>query len=108
MSSFPDRAVSTVLEASRIIKTSPGVLYLVTGLNTLAATQYILVFDAVALPDEGTAPTIPIHTARMRNFFWEGGRFGWYCEKGIVVCNSSTPQIKTIGLANCWFNVLFK
>ena len=94
------------LVASMVVKTGPGIVYGFTVTNTKAAAQYVLGFDAAALPADGAVPlfakSMPANDAV--GFNWLPGRtFG----TGLVLCNSSTQGTKTIGSADCLFDCQF-
>jgi hypothetical protein len=91
------------LEASRVLAPQKAVLFGLNITNTKASAQYILLHDASALPAEGATPavafTVPASTSAFVHFGLRGIGFA----NGIVVCNSSTAHIKTIGAADCVF-----
>lgn len=102
----PLNAASPRLEASRVVKSGPGILYGLTVTNTNAAAQFVQVFDAAALPADAAVPlfakSVPAGDAV--GFQWLPGRTFL---TGIVVCNSSTAGAKTIGAADCLFDAQF-
>ena len=97
---------STADEASHVVKASAGVLYGFSGHSSTA--QYIQIHDAATLPADTAVPEIVIYVEAGANFAWDSGKFGKYFGTGIVITNSSTRPLKTIGAADCWFNVSFK
>ena len=97
---------SARLQASAVVKTGPGLLYGITVTSTLASAQYLLVFDASTLPADGAIPllakSVPANDAV--GFSWLPART---FQVGCIVCNSTTNTSKTIGAANCFFDVQF-
>ena len=101
-------STSIAYEASRIVKPTPGTLYGLTGYNSKASAQFILIFDAPLLPAEGAVPAIIIAVAATTPFSLDYGSLGRQFKRGIVICNSSTANTKTIGSADCWFDVQYR
>ena len=109
LNTAPSMASSTAYEASNVAKATAGILYAVWGYNSLASTQYIQVHNTAALPADTAIPIIIFKVDASDNFYFDiGGSFGITCATGITVCNSSTGATKTIGAADCWFNVSYK
>jgi hypothetical protein len=65
------------------------------------------VFDAATVPADTAVPLITIDiatlTAKGVSFAYPGRVF----ESGIVICNSTTDSTKTIGAADCIFDVQY-
>jgi len=95
---------SAALEASIVAKAAAGTLYSVTGYNSGAA-QFIQIHDAASLPVDTAVPAVSFRVPAASNFAYEDD--GRAMANGIVVCNSSTQPTKTIGAADCWFNVTY-
>lgn len=90
------------------VSTSASRLYMLTGLNT-GPNQWIMVFDAARAPADTTVPLIPpINVLAGQNFSMGFGDGGRPFANGIYVCNSTTAGTKTIGAANCFFDVLYR
>jgi hypothetical protein len=104
----PDNNPSAALEASRVIKASPGVLYGLSGYNANAGTRYIQLFNSTTLPADTAVPVLTIPVATGASFNIDFGAYGMGFSVGIVVCNSSTGPTKTIGAADSWFTPRFK
>ena len=98
---------SSAYEASAVVKSSPGTIFSIVGYNSKTSAQFIQIHDASSLPEDTTAPKISFTAPAKSNFFYDFGEIGRQCSTGIVVCNSSTGATKTIGSADCWFNVQY-
>lgn len=99
-------AMSSAVEASHIIKATPGTLYSLTITNTKASAQYVLVMDSATLPADGAVtllfPPIAVGAASTTIVSFPGPLVA---AAGIVVSNSSTGTFsKTIGSADCIFS----
>lgn len=87
----------------------PGhiVVYGFTVYNSNAAAQYVLMFDANELPANGQVPIFAQNAAtkQLSGVSWtpQGREF----LEGFVLCNSSTDTTKTIGAADCFFDVQY-
>jgi hypothetical protein len=97
-------ANSRAAAASLVISGNPSLLLGFTVSST--ATQFLQIFDASAVPADTTVPLLvfaltagaplPVEWLSPRSF-----------QNGIVMCNSSTQHTKTIGSANCIFDVQY-
>ena len=104
----PSNVSSTAYEASHVVKSSAGVLFSMTGHNSANAGQFIQFHNATSLPADTAVPVLIFFVPSKTSFSLDfGGKFGRYFSTGIVVCNSSTGPTKTIGAANCWFDVQY-
>lgn len=81
-------------------------LYSVTGYNSKASNQYILLFDAATLPANGTVPLLALQANSKNAFAWDFGPEGMSMSTGVVVANSSTDTTLTVGSADCFFVIL--
>lgn len=97
---------SNAYAASLVVKSGPGILYGFTVYSSKASAQFIQVFDAAALPADGAIPACVFTAAAAANLAanWIPGRI---FQTGCVICNSSTGPTKTIGSADCFFDVQF-
>lgn len=100
-------STSIIYETSRIAKASGGILFGMTGFNSKTSAQWIQVHDSTTLPADTAVPKILIYVPATTSFAIEWSNLGRYFPIGIVVCNSSTGPTKTIGSADCWFDVQY-
>jgi hypothetical protein len=98
---------SAAYEASRVVKNTPGVLFGFSGYNSKASAQFIQLHDASLLPAEAAVPVATFTVAASSNFSLDFGLKGRKFDNGIVICNSSTAQTKTIGSADIWVDAQY-
>ncbi len=100
-----NNANSRAVANSIVVKTSPGLLFGIT-VSSVAA-QFIQVFNLTAVPAETTVPLLVFDIAALstKGIAWVPTPRGF--SNGIVICNSSTQHTKTIGSADCIFDVQF-
>jgi hypothetical protein len=103
---------TTALAASLIVTPSTTTAqhlraYDIVGYNTKGSDQYIQIHDAAALPADGAVPIAVLAAPSGYQFSisWTTGRL---FANGIVVCNSSTAATKTIGSADCLFDIVYR
>lgn len=106
---------SSVRENSHIIKQSSGVLIELAGTSLNTSGQWIMIFDATAVPQTGAVPVFsfgvkPYASAdpSSANISHTVPITGWPFQNGIVVCNSTTPDSLTLGAADCKWTGWFK
>ncbi len=104
----PDADTSTAAEASSITKASAGVLYGGTFSNGNAATRYWQFFNSTTLPADATVPVITIEVPAGKTAAVDFSQMGRFFSTGIVWCNSSTQNTKTIGAADSLAWIDFK
>lgn len=105
---YPSAYNSSALEASAIVLASPGRLYGITGHNNKNTDQFIQIFNSTTVPADTTVPIVTLKAKANDNFYWDAGKYPKYFSTGISISNSSTLNTKTIGSADCWFNVHYK
>ena len=101
----PNNATTPAVAASLIAKASGGLLYGLSGYNNLAGQQWIQLFDSATLPADGTVPIVTFPVGANSSFSMDFGYHGREFLAGIVICNSTTAVTKTIGAANCLFDM---
>jgi hypothetical protein len=92
--------------ASLVAKSGPSICYGLTGYNSSGSTQFVQVHDVSLLPADGAVPVTILSVPTATNFAVDYGQQGRAFRQGVVVCNSSTGPTKTIGAADCWFDVV--
>ena len=87
----------------------PGriVVYGFTVYNSKASAQYLNVFDANAVPADAQVPLFSFQLAAHSGVGFGFQPNGRQFQTGLVLCNSSTDATKTIGSADCFFDVQF-
>ena len=99
-------ATTTALAASLVVKDTRGTLYGLTGYNNKSSSQFIHIHDAASLPANGAVPAIIFDVPATSPFSLDYN-VGREFQIGIVISNSSTAATKTIGSADCWFDVQY-
>lgn len=104
---LPRSAVNPTLAASWVAFTGQGRLLGVTVTNTKASAQFFQLFDLAAVPADGVVPFVSVDIAAntAKSIFW--GESGRWQNAGLVACNSSTQSSKTLGSADCIFDVQY-
>lgn len=104
---YPLNATSPVLSKSIVAKTGIAKLFGFTATSTNIAAQFILLFDAAALPANGAVPVagFPVVAASAAAGYW--GTAGRAFRAGIVLACSTTQGTLTLGAADTIFDVQF-
>ncbi len=100
-------STSTSYESSRVIKGSAGKLYGVSGYNSNSSQQFIQIHNSSNVPADSSIPVITFTVPGGSPFSIDFGPVGRSFSNGIVVCNSSTGPLKTIGSNDCWFDAQY-
>ena len=103
----PANATSPKLANSIIAASGVARLYGFTATSTNVAAQFILVFDANAVPANGAVPLFTVNVAAASPASVYFGSVGRSFDHGIVVCNSTTQGTLTIGAADTLFDVQY-
>jgi hypothetical protein len=103
----PLNASTAALAASLVVKVGAARLLRVTGVSTNVGAQFIQLHDAASLPANAVVPKVVVSVAAGAPFSIDFGIYGRLFTTGIVICNSSTAATKTIGSADCLFDVQF-
>lgn len=103
---IPNNATSPGPANSIVVKSGAGVLAGFTVFNSNAGSQFILLFDTNAVPANAAVPILAFTVAGGQALAvnWIPGRV---FRSGCVLCNSSTSTTKTIGAADCLFDVQY-
>lgn len=102
----PQSAFPSGLQASFLV---PGQVrvYGFTVYNSKASAQWLLMFDASTLPADARVPIVALPIAASSQVSAYYGPMGRVFHQGLVLCNSSTDTTKTIGAADCFFDVQY-
>lgn len=85
-----------------VVGDGPALLFTLTATNTSASDQYVLVFDAAAVPADGTAAKCVLRISAGATASLDYAVRGKVFRSGICWSNSSSAPLKTIGAANCF------
>ncbi|HEX4672051.1 MAG TPA: hypothetical protein VH279_07270 [Solirubrobacteraceae bacterium] len=103
----PWNASSAKLASSIVAHTGVCRLVGFTVTSTNASAQFIQVYDAAAVPANGAIPLFTFNVALVNSVTGYWGSMGRWCDRGIVLCNSTTQGTLTIGAADTLFDVQY-
>jgi len=98
---------SVAYETGEVVKAVPGVVHRISGYNSHTSPVFVQLHDATSMPANDAVPVITFVVAASSNFDFDLSVIGRFCEKGIVVCSSTTGPTKTLSGATSWFNIQY-
>lgn len=98
---------SGALASSLVVKPTSGLLFGFTVTSTNVAAQFIQVFDLAALPANGVVPLLTFNVAAANFVSASWIPYPRAFRNGLVLCNSTTQGTKTLGAADCIFDVQY-
>lgn len=102
-----DNANSRAAANSLIVCTSPCLVFGFTVSSANAGSQFIQLFDQGTVPADTAVPLISFPVAATSTIANAWVPYPRFFRNGCVICNSSTQHTKTIGSADCIFDVQF-
>jgi hypothetical protein len=104
---LPNNATTPVLSKSLVAAVGTCRLYGFTVTSSNVSAQFVLVFDLVALPANGTLPLFAVNVAAASSAGLYYGSMGRTFDRGIVLANSTTQVTLTLGAADTLFDVQY-
>ena len=105
---WPLNSHSIALQSSRLIKSGDGKLYGFTVFNSNAATRFILLYEATAVPSNGDTNFVaPFAVAATSTLLVSFGDVGRPFVNGCLLVNSTTSTSLTLGAADQWFDAQY-
>lgn len=90
---------------SSYIVTGPIRVYGINVYSSSVAAQFILMWDRSILPADTSVPMFTFNIGASSALGVYYGEMGRVFHQGLVLCNSTTDTTKTIGSANCFFDI---
>jgi hypothetical protein len=98
---------SVALEASHVLKATPGSLMFLHAYNNKGSAQFIQLHDATSLPANGAVPKFTISVPTVSGYVLAlPASVALQFTTGIVVANSSTGATLTTASADCYFTAV--
>ena len=92
-----------------VVKAGPGKLFSFAYYNATGSKTYLLLFDATAIPADGTVPTYPpIPVLNDQNASDDYPDLGLEFVNGIVIVQSSTPTTLTRVTTGGYFGATYQ
>lgn len=104
---LPSNNKTTVLAASLVVVAASCRVVEIRVTNTKASAQYIQLHNSTTLPADTSVPFDIFYVPALTTVSYSPSS-EVFLSNGLVVCNSSTAATKTIGSADCWFNVDYR
>lgn len=105
---WPLSSHSISLQSSRLIKSGAGKLYGFTVFNSNAATRFILLYDAIAVPaNADTTFVAPFAVGASQTLMVSYGDAGRSFDNGCLLVNSTASTSLTLGAADQWFDAQY-
>ena len=95
------------LKLASIVLPGHLVVYGFVVYNTKGSSQFLTAFDAATLPAETAVPLFSWALAANTGVGFSWAPQGREFLSGLALCNSSTDATKTIGSADCFFDVQY-
>ena len=100
-------STSAALEASRVVTSTSCLLFGFTVTNSKGSAQFVQIFDSATLPADTAVPIAAFNVAADSFVSASWVPYPRSFRNGLVICNSSTQETKTIGSADCLFDVQY-
>lgn len=104
---YPPRNYAQQKTLASIVITNHILVQGFTVYSTKSSAQYLNMFDADALPADGATPIFSWALSANNGVGISWAPRGREFHAGLVLCNSSTDATKTLGSADCLFDVQY-
>lgn len=107
ISSYPPIGTTNAFLPSAVIKSSPGVLYQARAYNSNGSTRYLMLFDATAVPANGSVPVALVPLTTKTSAVIDFGTIGYSFKTGIVAVLSTNDGSLTLAGNDGLFTALY-